>query len=71
MAVYNKDGGYTELAFGLSKELQEVLKPVLLNYVSKGMSIEEIHYVVGSVFDNVCLRNQIETRLKKKESIDK
>lgn len=66
MAVFNENGGFTEVANELSKELKEVIEPILIKYIENGMTIEEISYIIGSAADKICLRNQIEKRLSKK-----
>lgn len=69
MSVYNDNGGFTEIAQDLSKELKTVIEPVLVKYMDKGMTIEEISYIVHSASDKIFLRNQVEKRINSKNKI--
>jgi hypothetical protein len=67
MSVYNENGGFTIIANDLSIEIGTNIKPILINYLNKGMTIEEILYVVNSATEKICLRNQVETRINKRK----
>lgn len=54
MAVYDKDFQWTNEADAFDNELRLTLKPVLKRAFENGLSVEDIHYIVGNyVFEEL------------------
>ena len=65
MAVFEKDGGYTDEAFKLYCAVHKVLDDIVREAMKDGMEMEEVLYVVGVSAKTSALRYLMEKKLGK------
>ena len=65
MAVYEKDGGYTNKAFVLDCKVHKVLDDIVREAMKDGMEMEEVLYVVGVSAKTSALRYLMGKKLGK------
>ena len=59
MAVYDKNFEWTDEADALDNELRVKLRPILDEAMKSGLTIEDIHYIVGNYVFEVLLETTI------------
>lgn len=67
MAVYDKDFQWTKEADALDNELRIELKPILERAIENGLTVEDVHYIVG----NYVFEELISTVLWERSKIEK
>ena len=65
MAVYEKDGGYTNKAFALDCKVYKALDCIIREAMSDGMEMEEVLYVVGASAKMSAIRYRMGKKLGK------
>jgi len=67
MSVYDKNGNYSQQALELSKNINSLLEPVITEYMSYGMSVEEVLYVICTEAETCALMYNIKKRIQSRK----
>lgn len=67
MSIYDKNGNYSQQALEFSQSVKPLLKPVIEEYMSCGMSIEEVIYVIHTEAESCALMYNIEKRIRERK----
>lgn len=65
MAVFEKDGGYTDKAFKLDCKVYKALDYIVREAMEDGMEMEEVLYVVGASAKMSAIRYRMGKKLGK------